>query len=310
MKDFRGRVAVVTGAASGIGLGTTERFLREGMKVVMADVEKSTLEREAARLRGGGGEVLPLVCDVRDAEAVFDLARQTVAHYGGVHVVFNNAGVGPGGPMLDTTPADWRWIVDVNVLGVAHGVLAFGPILRDQGEGHIVNTASEAGHVTSAALGMYSATKHAVVGLSESLYRELEGTGVSVHCLCPNLVRTNIFHSERNRDDGAAMKPSQVATMAPLREAIAAAGIAPATVADAIVEAMRADRFWIFTHDVTRQALAVRHADIAADRNPTNPYAGLMPVEGLEHLARAADAGEEQSGGGGGGSGGQAGSGR
>ncbi|MEZ4333131.1 MAG: SDR family NAD(P)-dependent oxidoreductase [Myxococcota bacterium] len=288
MKDFRGRVAVVTGAASGIGLGTTERFLREGMKVVMADVEKSTLEREAARLRSAGGDVLPLVCDVRDADAVSDLARQTVAHYGGVHVVFNNAGVGPGGPMLDTTPADWRWIVDVNVLGVAYGVLAFGPILRDQGEGHIVNTASEAGHVTSAVLGMYSATKHAVVGLSESLYRELEGTGVSVHCLCPNLVRTSIFHSERNRDDGAAMKPSQVATMAPLREAIAAQGIAPAQVGDAIVEAMRADRFWIFTHDITRQALAVRPADIAANRNPTNPYAGIAGLEQMETLGRGA----------------------
>lgn len=299
MQDFRGRVAVVTGAASGIGLGTSERFLREGMKVVMADVEKSTLEREAARLRGAGGDVLPLVCDVRDADAVFDLARQSVAHHGAVHVVFNNAGVGPGGPMLDTTPADWRWIVDVNVLGVAYGVLAFGPILRDQGEGHIINTASEAGHVTSAVLGMYSATKHAVVGLSESLYRELEGTGVSVHCLCPNLVRTNIFQSERNRDDGAAMKPSQVATMAPLREAIAAQGIAPAAVGDAIVEAMRADRFWIFTHELTRQALGVRYADIAADRNPTNPYAGLVAVEGLEQLARGADAGGATGGRGG-----------
>jgi NAD(P)-dependent dehydrogenase (short-subunit alcohol dehydrogenase family) len=193
MQDFKGRVAVVTGAASGIGLGVTERFLREGMKVVMADVEKGSLDREVARLRAAGGDVLPVVCDVRDADAVFDLAKQTLAHYGAVHVVFNNAGVGPAGPMLETTPADWRWIVDVNVLGVAYGVMAFGPILKKQGEGHIINTASEAGHVTSAMLGMYSATKHAVVGLSESLYRELEGSGVSVHCLCPNLVRTKIF---------------------------------------------------------------------------------------------------------------------
>jgi NAD(P)-dependent dehydrogenase (short-subunit alcohol dehydrogenase family) len=288
MKDFKGRVAVVTGAASGIGLGTTERFLREGMKVVMADVEKGTLEREAARLRAAGGDVLPIVCDVRDPDAVHDLARRTVAHYGGVHVVFNNAGVAPAGPMLDTTPADWRWIVDVNVLGVAYGVLAFGPILKAQGAGHIINTASEAGHVTSAVLGMYSATKHAVVGLSESLYRELEGTGVSVHCLCPNLVRTGIFHSERNRDDGVVALPSQVATIAPLREAISAQGIAPAEVADHIVEAMRADRFWIFTHAVTRKALVVRPADIEADRNPTNPYAGLMDPDAVEILGKGA----------------------
>ncbi|MFO0690880.1 MAG: SDR family NAD(P)-dependent oxidoreductase [Myxococcota bacterium] len=289
MQDFKGRVAVVTGAASGIGLGTTERFLREGMKVVMADVEKGSLEREAARLRAGGGDVLPVVCDVRDPEAVDALAKRTLAHYGAVHVVFNNAGVGPAGPMLETTPADWRWIVDVNVLGVAYGVLAFGPILKKQGEGHIINTASEAGHVSSAALGMYTATKHAVVGLTESLFRELEGTGVSVHCLCPNLVRTKIFHSERNRDDGAAMTPSQTATMAPLREAISALGIAPEQVAGDIVDAMRADRFWIFTHEVTKKALAVRPADIAAGRNPTNPYAGLAVVDGLEHLGKQAE---------------------
>lgn len=286
MQDFRGRVAVVTGAASGIGLGVTERFLREGMKVVMADVEKGSLEREAGRLRAAGGDVLPVVCDVRDPDAVDALAKRTLGHYGSVHVVFNNAGVGPAGPMLDTTPADWRWIVDVNVLGVAYGVLAFGPILKQQGEGHIINTASEAGHVSSAMLGMYTATKHAVVGLSESLYRELEGTGVSVHCLCPNLVRTKIFHSERNRDDGASMKPSQTATMAPLREAISALGIPPDKVAGDIVDAMRANRFWIFTHDTTKKALSVRYADISADRNPTNPYADLAVVEGLENLGK------------------------
>lgn len=286
MQDFRDRVAVVTGAASGIGLGVSERFLREGMKVVMADVEKGSLEREAGRLSAAGGDVLPVVCDVRDPDAVDALAKRTLAHFGSVHVVFNNAGVGPAGPMLDTKPADWRWIVDVNVLGVAYGVLAFGPILKKQGEGHIINTASEAGHVSSAALGMYTATKHAVVGLSESLYRELEGTGVSVHCLCPNLVRTKIFHSERNRDDGAAMTPSQTATMAPLREAISAMGIAPEQVAGDIVDAMRANRFWIFTHEMTKKAISVRYADIAADRNPTNPYAGLTAVEGLENLGR------------------------
>ena len=282
MQDFEGRVAVATGAASGIGLGVTERFLREGMKVVMADVEKGSLDREVARLRAAGGDVLPVVCDVRDPDAVFDLAKQTLSHYGAVHVVFNNAGVGPAGPMLETKPADWRWIVDVNVLGVAYGVMAFGPILKKQGEGHIINTASEAGHVSSAMLGMYTATKHAVVGLSESLYRELEGSGVSVHCLCPNLVRTKIFHSERNRDDGAAMKPSQTATMAPLREAISALGMPPDQVAEDIIEAMRANRFWIFTHESTRQSLAVRYADIEAGRNPSNPYASIAGFEGLQ----------------------------
>jgi NAD(P)-dependent dehydrogenase (short-subunit alcohol dehydrogenase family) len=284
MQDFEGRVAVVTGAASGIGLGATERFLAEGMKVVMADVEKGGLDREVARLAEAGGDVLGVRCDVRDPDAVRDLAARTVSHFGGVHVVFNNAGVGPAGPMLETTPEDWRWIVDVNLLGVAYGVMFFGPIMKAAGEGHIINTASEAGHVSSAVLGMYTATKHAVVGLSESLYRELEGTGVSVHCLCPNLVKTRIFHSERNRDDGAEMTASQTATIAPLREAISAMGIGAEQVAGDILDAMRNDRFWIFTHEMTKQALAVRYRDIEAGRNPSNPYEGVGELGELETL--------------------------
>jgi NAD(P)-dependent dehydrogenase (short-subunit alcohol dehydrogenase family) len=285
MKDLKGKVAVVTGAASGIGLGATERFLEEGMKVVMADVEKGNLDRQVARLTEGGADVLGVICDVRDPAAVADLAERTLSHYSGVHVVFNNAGVAPAGPMLDTTPEDWRWIVDVNVMGVAYGVTTFGPILRDQGEGHIINTASEAGLVSSAVLGMYTATKHAVVGLTESLYRELEETPVGVSCLCPNLVATKIFESERNRDDGASPKASQTATIAPLREAITAMGIGPEQVAGDIVEAIRNDRFWIFTHDITPRAAAVRFADIEARRNPTQPYEAAR-IEGLESLSK------------------------
>ncbi len=281
MDDFKGRVAVVTGAASGIGLGATERFLSEGMKVVMADIEKENLERESARLSEAGGDVLATLCDVRDPDAVSRLAEETLSHYGSVQILFNNAGVGPAGPMLESTAQDWKWIVDVNLLGVAHGVISFASLMKEAGEGHIINTASEAGHVSSAALGMYVATKHAVVGLSESLYRELEGTGVSVHCLCPNLVQTEIFNSERNRDDGEEMKAGEIATLAPLREAIKVVGIPTQKVADDIMEAMRADRFWIFTHDITLQSLAVRPRDIAAGRNPTDPYEG---IEGFEEF--------------------------
>lgn len=289
MQEFQGKVAVVTGAASGIGLAVTERFVAEGMKVVMADVEKGNLDREVSRISSDGGDVLGVICDVRDPDAVQDLADRTLSHYGGVHVVFNNAGVAPAGPMLETTPSDWKWIVDVNLLGVAYGVTTFGPILAEQGEGHIINTASEAGHVSSAVLGMYTATKHAVVGLSESLFRELEDTAVSVHCLCPNLVNTGIFHSERNRDDGEEMTPAQTATIAPLREAIVEMGITPEQVAGDIVEAMRQDRFWIFTHEVTTGALKVRHADIEAGRNPTNPY---VDIEGLDEITTLSDGGD------------------
>jgi short-subunit dehydrogenase len=193
----------------------------------------------------------------------------------------NNAGVAPAGPMLDTRPEDWRWIIDVNVLGVAYGVTTFGPILRDAGEGHIINTASEAGLVTSSTLGMYSATKHAVVGLTESLYRELEDTAVGVHCLCPNLVNTKIFESERNRDDGSPQTAAQTASIAPLREIIKATGISTEQVAGDIVDAMRADRFWILTHDLTLKAALVRGADLEAGRNPTQPYAGIAELEEL-----------------------------
>ena len=282
MRDLKDRVAVITGAASGIGLGVARRLLGEGMSVVLADVEPESLDREVTRLSKTGGDVLGVECDVRDPDAVAALRDKTLSHFGGVYVVMNNAGVAPAGPMLDTTPADWRWIVDVNLLGVAYGVTTFGPVLRDAGEGHIINTASEAGLVTSSVLGMYSATKHAVVGLTESLYRELEGSGVRVHCLCPNLVRTRIFESERNRDDGAEATPSQTATIAPLREAIAAMGISPDDVASDIVDAMRNDRFWIFTHDITPDAAAVRFGDIEARRSPSNPYEG---IEGLDELS-------------------------
>ena len=197
MKELNGKVAVVTGAASGIGLAMSEQFASEGMKVVMADVEEEALAASASRLQSAGADVLGVLCDVSDAASVQDLASQALSAYGGVQVVCNNAGVAPAGPMLETTAEEWAWIVGVNVLGVAHGVMAFAPLMVEAGEGHIVNTASEAGLVTTSVLGMYCATKHAVVGLSESLWRELHPQGVGVSCLCPNLVATRIFHSER-----------------------------------------------------------------------------------------------------------------
>jgi NAD(P)-dependent dehydrogenase (short-subunit alcohol dehydrogenase family) len=272
LQELTGKVAVVTGAASGIGLALTERFVAEGMKVVMADVEEARLAAEAARVQRVGGDVLGVLTDVTDAAQVDALADQALRQYGAVHLVCNNAGVAPGGPMLATSARDWQWIVAVNVLGVAYGVTTFAPILVAQGEGHIVNTASEAGLVTTAALGMYCATKHAVVGLTESLRRELESTGVGVSALCPNLVKTSIFHSERNRPHGAELSPTENATMAPLREALDARGIPPSQVAAEVVDAVRHDRFWIFTHPATLPAALVRFDDLRSGRNPTNPY--------------------------------------
>jgi NAD(P)-dependent dehydrogenase (short-subunit alcohol dehydrogenase family) len=272
MRELRGKVAVVTGGASGIGLALVERFVAEGMKVVASDVEEGALAKEVSRLAGAGADVLGVRSDVRDAASVRALAEETLRRYGAVHVVCNNAGVAPTGPMLDASPEDWRWVIDVNVLGVAYGVHAFAPILRAQGEGHIVNTASEAGLVASPMLGAYVASKHAVVGMSESLYRELDGTGVGVSVLCPNLVRTKIFHSERNRSDGVELSARQQAAIAPLREMIQQAGIPPVQVAGDVVDAIRSGRFWIFTHPQTPGYARRRFEDIEADRNPTDPY--------------------------------------
>lgn len=272
LPELEGKVAVVTGAASGIGLALTERFVAEGMRVVMADVEEDRLVGEASRLAASGADVYAVPTDVAVPDDVARLADQTIEQYGAVHVVCNNAGVAPGGPMLKTTPQDWRWAVGVNVLGVAYGVATFGPLLAAQGEGHIVNTASEAGLVTNAALGMYCATKHAVVGLSEALYRELEGSGVGVSVLCPSAVDTDIFLSERNRPHGAELSSDENATMAPLRELIRSAGIAPAQAAGEVVDAITTGRFWIFTHDSTLPAALARFEDLRAGANPSPPY--------------------------------------
>jgi len=276
LDTLKAKTAVVTGAAGGIGLAFTKRFISEGMKVVMADIDENALAREATRLETAGADVVGVLTDVRDPASVEALRDQALSAFGAVHVVCNNAGVATAGPMADSTPADWRWVVDVNILGVAHGVSAFAPLLIEQGEGHIVNTASEAGLVTNDFIGVYCATKHAVVGLSESLWRELHPQGVGVSCLCPNLINTRIFESERNRDDGVDVLPDQAAMLAPLREAIEATGLPPSAAADAVVDAIRSDRFWVFTHEFTPGLSAARTADIEAGRNPTDPYAALL----------------------------------
>jgi NADP-dependent 3-hydroxy acid dehydrogenase YdfG len=278
MQDLAGRTAVVTGAAGGIGLALTERFIAAGMSVVMADMEEEALSREAARLESDGASVLGVLTDVRDSDQIEAVRDQALSVFGAVHLVCNNAGVAPGGPMAETTPADWRWAVDVNVLGVAYGITTFAPLFLEQGEGHIVNTASEAGLVTNPQLGLYCATKHAVIGMSESLWRETHEQGVGVSVLCPNLVDTKIFESERNRTDGAEMSSNTAAVMAPLREAVGVMGMSTSTVADRVHDAVVNDEFWILTHDITLPAATRRFEDLQAARNPTDPYEGLLSI--------------------------------
>jgi len=270
IQQLDGRVAVVTGAASGIGLAMVEAFLAEGMVVVLSDVDAGALASQVDRLSVDAGDrVSGMVCDVVDPDAVVALADAAWDRHGGVHVLCNNAGIGPAGPVLDTTPSEWRWTVDVNVLGVAHGVLAFAPRMVAAGTGHIVNVASQAGLMTNAFLGMYAATKHAVVGLSEALYRELEATPVGVSCLCPELVSTSIFDVARLRPDWVEVADESDAAQAQLAELLADRGIGTDEVAGRVVEAIRTGRFWVFTHDVTLPTASRRFEDLQAGRNPS-----------------------------------------
>ncbi len=282
LDDLTGRVAVVTGAASGIGLAMVEAFLAEGMSVVLSDLDPDRLSVQVDRLadllageetRGesgaAGDRVSGVVCDVADPDAVAALADAAWDRHGAVHLLCNNAGVGPAGPMLATTPSEWRWTVGVNVLGVAHGVTAFVPRMVEAGIGHVVNVASQAGLMTTDFLGMYAATKHAVVGLSEALYRELEPTGVGVSCLCPELVSTGIFDVDRVRPDWVDVDDDSAATQGQLGGLLGERGIGTDVVADRVVEAVKADRFWVFTHEVTPEVAARRFADIEAGRNPS-----------------------------------------
>lgn len=268
--DLEGRVAVVTGAASGIGLALSERFVAEGMSVVLADVEEEALTREVGRLAAAGARVTGVRCDVGDPLQIAALRERALAAYGAVHLLCNNAGVAPGRGCLKTKPEMWRWVIDVNLLGVAYGVQAFGPAMVEQGEGHIVNTASEAGLAASGMLGAYHASKFAVVGLSESLYLELRGTGVGVSCLCPELVDTRIFESTRNAPKALGLRPPASLAIDQIAQMMGTVAMSPAAVAAEVVEAVRAGRFWIVTHPVTRERARRRHASIESGQNPTD----------------------------------------
>jgi NAD(P)-dependent dehydrogenase (short-subunit alcohol dehydrogenase family) len=276
MDDFEGKVAVVTGAASGIGLGLVTRFGQQGMNVVLADVQRDALDAAAAGLTEqlGADRVLAVPTDVRHEDEVEALAAATFERFGTAHVLCNNAGIGTGG-LAWMVPADrWRWIVEVNLLSVAHGIRAFVPRMIEQGQGHVVNTASAAGVNTGPVMSPYYATKHAVVALSESLHFDLQMTGapVGVSVLCPEWVRTNIADSERNRPDDVAeivMPPDAPVEARSVLQGLVDGGLDPADVAGTVVDAIRSGRFWIFTHDTTVGIAKRRWDAIASDGQPT-----------------------------------------
>jgi NAD(P)-dependent dehydrogenase (short-subunit alcohol dehydrogenase family) len=277
MRDLKGKVAVVTGAASGIGRAMAERFAREGMKVVLADVEEKPLGEAVEAIGKSGAEVVGVRTDVSKREEVETLARKTFERFSAAHVLCNNAGVGAGGMSYDQPLGDWEWTLGVNLWGVIHGIRAFVPRMIEQGQGHVVNTASVAGLVSAPGMGAYCASKHAVVTISECLFHELGFTTsgkVKVSVLCPGWVKTNIADADRNRPasfkgtaGGGPRSPQQQMMEAMMRQAIAN-GIPPSNVADQVLAAIQEERFWILTHPEMKKAIEIRSRGILEGIDP------------------------------------------
>ena len=282
MEALTGRVAVVTGAASGIGRAMADRFASEGMRVVLADVEEGPLRAAEEDLAGAGAEVLAVRCDVADRVAVEALADATTSRFGGAHVVCNNAGVGGGtGALWETTEKDWAWVLGVNLMGVVHGIQAFVPRMLEAGDdGHVVNTSSVLG-LSSGGGSIYSVTKHAVTRLSEGLFHDLRAIGsrIGVSVLCPGLIATRIVSSDRNRpdelrnelDEAAAAEAAQRREL--MQRHFLAEGMPPAEVAAMVVDAILADRFYVLTHpEMIKAQVQERLQAVIDDREPPTGF--------------------------------------
>jgi NAD(P)-dependent dehydrogenase (short-subunit alcohol dehydrogenase family) len=277
MENLRGKVAVVTGGASGIGRALAETFGREGMKVVLADIEPDALAKTAREIGECGVDVLAVETDVTSQASVDELAKKTLAAYGGVHVVCNNAGVFAGGLCWTQPVADYEWVLGVNMWGVIHGIRTFVPIMLERGEeGHIVNTASMAALTANPYAAAYHMSKHAVLALSEVLYHELRGTGarIGVSALCPEAVATKIDDCERNRPSAlrghtGALPPDVELVNGAIKAAVAG-GIPTRVIADRVLRAVKEDRFYVLSDaDAWRRSCETRIEDIRQVRNPT-----------------------------------------
>ncbi|MGF6771427.1 NAD(P)-dependent dehydrogenase (short-subunit alcohol dehydrogenase family) [Paraburkholderia sp. GAS199] len=284
MFQFEGKVAVITGAASGFGRAFAEKGASLGMKLVLADVNPQALAQTVDALRSGGAEAIGVPTDVASPAQVEALARAALDAFGKVHLLFNNAGVGSGGFLWESSANDWAWVFNVNVMGVAHGVRVFTPIMLQQNEpAHIVNTASVAGLLSPPAMGIYNASKHAVVSLTETLHHDLQlaqagreaGAEVGCSLLCPAFVPTGIAEAERARPDALRNDTpptrSQIAAGKQLQRAVQSGKLTAADVADIAFEAIAARRFYIVTHPGIMATVRLRHEDIEHLRNPTDP---------------------------------------
>ncbi len=284
MENFKDKVAVITGGASGFGREFAAIGARLGMKLVLADVQQDALDKAKSELEAQGAQVLAMRCDVRHAAEVQALADAAMAAFGAVHLVFNNAGVGSGGLIWENTQADWEWVLGVNLWGVIHGVRIFTPLMlecakKEPGyQGHIVNTASMAGLLNAPTMGVYNVSKHAVVSLSESLYQDLKlvEAPIGASVLCPYFVPTGISQSHRNRPadvkDDSAPTASQRAAQAMSDKAVTSGKVSAADVAESTFNAIRDGKFYIYSHPGALGNVQKRMEDIVMQRNPGDPY--------------------------------------
>lgn len=278
LTEFDGKVAVVTGAASGIGRAMCEKFATLGMRIVMADVEADRLRQSAEQIEATGADVLAVTTDVSRPDELSRLAESTLEHFGKVHVLCNNAGVFAGGLTWDAIGSDWEWVLGVNLYGVLHGIRAFVPIMLEQNEpGHVVNTCSMAGLINTPFSGAYNVSKHAALSLTETLYHELRMKQSPIGCsaLCPELIRTGIANSDRNRPvylkrpDDAGTPEMEIVEDA-IRSSIEA-GLDPSVMAERVYEGIKEDRFYLLADEGTNwdAACLARLEDIRLRRNPT-----------------------------------------
>jgi NAD(P)-dependent dehydrogenase (short-subunit alcohol dehydrogenase family) len=281
MEDLKGKVAFITGGASGIGLAMAEAFGREGMSVMLADIEAKALSAAVEELRAKQVRAEGVICDVGSRASLRAAALETIAKFGKVHVVCNNAGVGAGGILGEVPESDWNWIVDVNLLGVVYGTEVFAPLIASHGEGgHFVNTASMAGMVSPPGMEPYCATKFAVVAMSEGWAGQLAAQNIGVSILCPGFVKTRIHESRRNRQDSYG--PESKEAPAEFAASPVLSGIPVGPVAKRVVEGIKANDLYIFTHPEFRGAVQMRFARIMAGFDAADASEALKELPARE----------------------------